>query len=132
MIECVLIGDSLAVGIAQHLPKCLRYAKVGIAAENIFKIIPQQITADDVAISLGSNNPTNPKLREELIKVRNSIKAKRVFWVLPNHPIAKRTVVSVAESYRDNMIDSSPWISKDGVHPTGKGYEQMSKFRGSK
>lgn len=129
MIECVLIGDSLAVGIAQHLRECVSYAKVGIAAENIFRIIPQQITAGDVVISLGSNNPNNIGLRDELIRVRERVTADRVYWVLPNHPVARRTVIQVAQDYRDRMLDPTPWMGPDGVHPTGKGYREMSRFR---
>jgi lysophospholipase L1-like esterase len=127
MLECLILGDSIAVGIAQHRPECIAYATVGI---NSRKFVDNHITGDlnakTVIISLGSNDTKNIKTLSELFALRQVIKADRVYWVLPAKDTqAKEAVGIVADKFEDKTIQITK-LSKDGIHPTGKEYIELA------
>lgn len=127
MFECLILGDSIATGIAQHRPECVAYATVGI---NTRKFVTTHITRDlaakTVVISLGSNDSKDMKTLSDLFAMRQLIKADKVIWVLPaKDSPARHAVATTADMFKDTAltIDS---LSKDGVHPTGKGYKELA------
>ena len=129
MLECLILGDSLAVGIGHVRPECSTYAKSGI---NSYDYTNRHILhtngnskAKHVIISLGSNDTKNINTFEELDTLRQLVKADRVYWILPAIKEDKRRAVRrVAEKYKDVVIDARQSVlSADGVHPTGKGYK---------
>ena len=127
MIECLILGDSIAVGIAQHRPECSVYAKVGI---NSVKFVDSHIAADlaanTVVISLGSNDSKNMKTLTELFALRQVISAKRVYWILPaKDTSAKEAVAIVADKFEDKTIQIAE-LSNDKVHPTSKEYKRLA------
>jgi hypothetical protein len=64
-MTCLIVGDSIAVGLASALKGCLVAAKVGMGSGWIAAHTPGTIV--DVAfISSGSNDPTNPNLSANL------------------------------------------------------------------
>lgn len=119
MIDCVAIGDSIAVGVGQAA-QCTINAKVGASSSYI---VDHAISsAFDVAvISAGSNDPHNPKLRTNLDRIRSKIKAKRVVWILPYDRRAAAIVKAVAVQHGDGYIDLSGFKTRDGVHPSSYG-----------
>ena len=127
MPECLILGDSIAVGIAQHRPECIAYATVGI---NSRKFVDNHITgnlnAKTVIISLGSNDTKNIKTLSELFALRQVIKADRVYWVLPAKDTqAKEAVGIVADKFEDKTVGITK-LSKDGIHPTGQEYIELA------
>jgi lysophospholipase L1-like esterase len=129
MLECLILGDSLAVGLGYVRPECSIYAKSGI---NSYDYTNRHILhtngntkAKHVIISLGSNDTKNINTFEELDSLRQLVKADRVYWILPAIKEDKRQAVRrVAEKYKDVVIDARQSVlSADGVHPTGKGYK---------
>lgn len=133
MLECLILGDSLAVGIGQVRTECVTYAKSGI---NSYNYVNRHILhtngntqAKTIIISLGSNDLKNIKTFEELDTLRQLVKADRVYWIMPAIKEDKRqTVYQVAEKYKDTVIDSRKHqLSSDGVHPTYKGYKSISE-----
>lgn len=129
MIECLILGDSIAVGIAQHRTECIAYATVGITSRKFVKDhINGDLSADTVIISLGSNDSENMATLKELFALRQVVKAKKVVWVLPsNKPSKTEAVEIVADKFEDRTVKTS-MVSKDGVHPTAKGYRQLSEL----
>lgn len=132
MLECLILGDSLAVGVGQIRKECVTYAKSGI---NSYDYVNRHLlhtqgntAAKSVIISLGSNDSKTTKTFEELDTLRQLVKADRVFWILPAIKDDKRRAVqAVAEKYRDTVIDSrQSALSPDGVHPTGNGYKNIA------
>ena len=133
MLECLILGDSLAVGVGQIRKECVTYAKSGI---NSYDYVNRHVLhtkgntqAKHVIISLGSNDTRNINTFEELDTLRQLVKADRVYWILPAIKDLKRdNVRKVSEKYNDIVIDSrSHELSPDGVHPTYKGYKTISE-----
>jgi lysophospholipase L1-like esterase len=133
MLDCLILGDSLAVGVGQIRTECATYAKSGI---NSYDYVNRHVlhtqgntSAKTVIISLGSNDFKNINTYHELDTLRQLVKADRVYWILPNIKEEKRRAVSlVAEKYKDFVIDARQHdTSPDQVHPTYKGYKSIAE-----
>lgn len=129
MLECLIIGDSIAVGTAQFRPECAVYAKVGINSKDWNNKYGQlDLSAGVVIISLGSNDHKGIHTERELERLRRTIKSKQVIWIIPAiKPEIQRTVKQIAEWNRDSVI-MIPRLSKDGIHPSIPGYKEMATF----
>ena len=136
MIECLILGDSIAVGTAQARPECVAYAKTSLNTSQFNKKYPQNFNGKVVVISLGSNDHKYIKTEKELFKLRERVQAETVYWILPagNSKTSEIPVVriqehveSIAEMYGDWII-RIPSLSKDGVHPTAKGYKRIGEI----
>ena len=133
MLECLILGDSLAVGVGQIRQECTTRAKSGI---NSYDYVNRHIwhtngnnQAKTVIISLGSNDLKNINTFEELDTLRQLVKADRVYWILPAiKDVKRKNVQKVADKYQDFVIDSKQHqLSADGIHPTYKGYKEIAE-----
>ncbi len=133
MLECLILGDSIAVGTHQQRPECALYAKSGINSRQFNKQYSQQFRGKIVVISLGSNDHKHIKTEKELYKLRERVQAETVYWILPignskasEIPIVRiqEHVETIADMYGDWII-KIPYVSKDGIHPTQKGYKRI-------
>ena len=129
MLECLIIGDSIGVGISQQRPECAKNAYSGIASRTWKIVYGGPMNAKSVVISLGSNDHDKIDTLAELYEIRKSITAEKVLWVLPAKKFDKqRTVVkTVAMAYNDVMLEI-PQLSADKVHPTGIGYKKLAEM----
>jgi len=127
MIECLILGDSIGVGVAQHRPECIAYAKVGINSRDwVSTNITKDLTANTVVISLGSNDHMSIKTLKELFTLREVVKAKHVYWILPaDNSSAQEAVSIVADKFEDKIVIITE-LSKDKVHPTSKEYKRLA------
>jgi lysophospholipase L1-like esterase len=133
MLECLIVGDSIAVGTSMARPECVSYSKSGWNSWNWNKDYLAKASnhrAKTVIISLGANDHRGIKTEVELRKMRESIKGERVFWISPGKqrkPIAQDAIERIAKEYGDVVINRpEAHMSKDGVHPTGKGYRVLA------
>lgn len=136
MIECLILGDSIAVGTAHARPECVAYATSGINTTQFNKRYPQSFSGKVVVISLGSNDHKYIKTEKELFNLRERVQAETVYWILPagnaktsEIPVVRiqEYVESIAEMYGDWII-RIPSLSKDGIHPTGNGYKKIGEI----
>jgi len=127
MLDCLILGDSIAVGTQQARPECVSYAKVGINSRDwINQNIAKDLNAKTVIISLGSNDYRGIKTESELISVRQLVQADRVYWILPAiKPDIQEIVNKVATMYKDTVIPIQH-LQPDGVHPTWAGYKDIA------
>ena len=127
MIECLILGDSIAVGIAQHRSECVAYAKVGINSRNwVNKNITKDLSANTVVISLGSNDFKNVNTLKELFTIRELVTAKQVYWVVPAiNPEVQEMVEIVSDKFEDKTVKIID-VSSDKVHPTSKEYKRLA------
>jgi lysophospholipase L1-like esterase len=129
MIECLILGDSIAVGIAQHRPDCVTHAKVGITSHKWNQVYGKiNVEAKTVIISLGSNDSNAELTLKEITALRKRIgEDTQVFWVLPahNHQMQKAIYI-VAEDFRDGVLGIEK-TTKDRVHPTAKEYKRLAE-----
>ena len=129
MLECLIVGDSIAVGVSQVRTECQSIAKSGINSANWNKLHLSKLQpTKTLIISLGANDlgiDTEANIR----KLREKAQAQRVFWLLPSQklkPDQYRAVKFVAGDYGDTVIPRPEKdISGDGVHPTYKGYKVL-------
>ena len=130
MLECLVVGDSIAVGVGQVRTECMSISKSGINSrdwnkQNLHKLKPTRT----LIISLGANDYKGIETEQNIRKLRETVQAERVFWLLPSQklkPDQVRAVKFVAQDFNDTVIPRPEKdISADGVHPTYKGYKVL-------
>jgi lysophospholipase L1-like esterase len=130
----MIIGDSIAVGTAMARPECVSYAKGGWNSwqwnkDYLSKASAQ--SAQTVIISLGANDHKGVKTEHELRKMRETIKASRVFWISPGKerkPVPQDAIERIAKEYGDTVLPRpKDHMSADGIHPTGRGYKLLGE-----
>jgi len=125
MFECLIIGDSIAVGTKMFMPQCLSYAVSGITSWHwgITYGFVSLTTAKTVVISLGSNDGKNPKTLDALLGIRHRTDAERVIWIVPTGA-GRESVIYVATKFGDQMIEIKS-TQADKIHPDGNGYKAI-------
>jgi lysophospholipase L1-like esterase len=132
MLECLIVGDSIAVGVSQIRKECTAIVKSGINSrdwnrQHLSKLQPTKT----MIISLGANDYKGIDTDTNIRLLRQRVKADRVFWLLPSNKLKPNqvlTVKKIAEEFGDIVIPRPEKdISADGVHPTYKGYKELSK-----
>ena len=128
MLECLILGDSIAVGTQQFRPECVAYAKGGWNSWQWNRdYLKNDLSAKTVIISLGSNDHEGIRTIWELQRLREKVKADRVFWILPAiKPDVQQMVKIIAKDYRDVVLEI-PILQKDGVHPSWSGYKKIAE-----
>lgn len=127
MLECLIVGDSIAVGVSQVRTECHSHSVGGINSMNWNKkFSAKPLGATTVIISLGSNDYKGIETDTEIRRLRERVKADRVFWILPAiKPHIQAIVRKVARDNGDVVLPIKE-LSTDGVHPTGNGYRQLA------
>ncbi len=133
MLECLIIGDSIAVGTAIARPECVSYSRGGWNSwqwNRDYLVNAQSRVAETVIISLGANDHAGVKTEAELRKMRSSIQGRRVFWIDPGQdrkPVPHDAIVRIAREYGDVVLPRpKDHMSADGIHPTGRGYKVLA------
>ncbi len=136
MIDCLVLGDSIAVGTHQQRPECVAYAKGGWNTWQWNRdYLKNDLTAKTVIISLGSNDHKHINTRKELEKMREKVKGSRVFWILPHGnlkasevPIEQiqNIIRDIAGKYGDVVLPITR-VQPDNIHPSWAGYKEIAK-----
>lgn len=121
MLECLIIGDSIAQGAAAALraalfDRCAIVARQGISSQEVARIIPPE-AFNTAAISAGSNDAEAPALAARLDQLRARISARYIVWIMPYHRRAAQIVRATAARYGDNVIDLAELPTRDRLHP---------------
>ena len=129
MLDCLIIGDSIAVGVSQIRHECSAIAKSGINSTDWKKQHLNKLPVSKVTIiSLGSND-WDKKTSDNLLDIRKKI-AGKVYWILPSptrKPKERQVVIQIATEYNDSIIDRPQKMSPDGIHPTYNGYKELAE-----
>ena len=130
MLDCMIVGDSIAVGTAMYRPECVSHSRGGWNSwqwNKDYLSVASSKPTKTLIISLGANDHKGVKTEYELRKMRASIKADRVFWIDPGQdrkPVPHDAIVQIAKEYGDTVLPRPKnHMSADGIHPTGKGYK---------
>lgn len=137
MLDCLIVGDSIAVGVAQTRPECVSYSTGGINSKQwVNKNIGNTpLVAKSVIISLGSNDHKYVKTESELRTIRQLTKADRVYWILPAGNLKasevsiqniQLVVTAIAKEYGDTVLPITR-LQKDGIHPSWAGYKILGE-----
>lgn len=126
--DCLILGDSIAVGISSILAKdkslqCETIAKVGRPTSEVLSHAPLSIDAKTVVISTGSNDAQSRPYQYS--NLRNRIYGN-VTWLLPAKQQDARAIISeIARNRGDRVIDLARLPLNDGIHPTRSGYQSV-------
>lgn len=129
MLDCLILGDSIAVGTSTHAKQCTSYS---INGYNTWqwnkKFSTQNLTANTVIISLGTNDHKGVKTEKELRAMRERVNSSTVYWIMPSiKPEIQDIVEKIATEYKDNIVAVPPRdLASDGVHPLPRWYKMMA------
>ena len=136
MLDCLILGDSIAVGTHVERKECVAYAKGGINSWQWNKMYGNNdLRSDTVIISLGTNDHKHIQTERELLAMRAKVKASRVYWILPvgnlkgsKVPIGdiQRIVKSIAAKNGDIVLPITR-VQSDGIHPSWAGYRELAE-----
>ena len=131
MMDCTILGDSIAAGISYYRPECQKIVMSGISSPSFYERYKHRLNVNSrvVIISLGTNDLKNADTLFSLVFLRQSIKGKIVYWIEPtNLPIKKDVVRIVAYMFGDTVISiPRDMMSKDRIHPTPQGYKYLDQ-----
>jgi len=132
MIDCMIIGDSIAVGVAQQRTECVSLSKGGINSSQWNKQnAGNNVSASTVIISLGTNDHSGVHTFKELSRMRANVTAERVYWILPpcNDKFCKpdvNDIVQIIARSRGDTVISTNRLQKDAIHPSWAGYKELA------
>lgn len=141
MLECLILGDSIAVGIGQARQECVTLARSGITSEAWYRGYAYNPYFKDpyrvVVISLGTNDMRG-MTSEMLFNIRQKITAPLVIWILPSgtlKPIQVAVIRELANEFHDKILSIHEYVGPDGIHPPtltayrniGQKIKEMSK-----
>jgi len=128
MLECLILGDSIALGTHRFRPECAIHAKGGLNSYQWNRdYLHHDLKAKTVIISLGSNDHRYVRTLWELQQLRSKVQANHVFWIVPAiKPDIQEMIKLVAKDYKDTILEI-PNLQSDGVHPSWTGYKKISE-----
>jgi len=132
MLECLILGDSIAVGVAQVRTECVSYSKGGINSQQWNKQYGHKVTASPtVIISLGTNDHSGVHTFKELSRMRANVTAEQVYWILPpcNDKFCKpdvNDIVEIIARSRGDTIIKTNRLQKDAIHPSWAEYKELA------
>lgn len=129
MIECLILGDSIAVGTGLYRPECKVLVQQGITSKGWnMSNVKTKLDAKTVIISLGTNDWSTINTSEELLNLRKRIHAEKVYWIMPAiKPNIQEIIENIANQNSDWIIQI-PQLSNDGIHPTMQGYRKIAEI----
>ena len=129
MIDCLILGDSIAQGISTVRKECVAYVKGGINSYNWNnRYIVNNLSANTAILSIGTNDPETMNTFKELLALRQAVDGKKVFWIMPPiKPAVQDAVRIIAKNYNDTILEI-PELSKDKIHPTSSGYKKLAEM----
>lgn len=135
MTDCLIVGDSIAVGSNAFKTECAALARGGINSWQFNRMFPMALDAATVVISLGSNDHAGVKTRQELEAVRARVRGRRVYWILPagNHPASGVPITKIQAIVREiaatngDIVLEIQSLQQDDIHPSWAGYRALMK-----
>jgi hypothetical protein len=125
MLECLIIGDSVAVGLAESMPHCAALVRLAVTSSRWIEQYshhPTFITKryKVLVISISTNDYYDTNTEENLYDMRSRAQADMVIWLLPNRilkPMQHEKIKSVAKDFGDNIIHMHSYYGADATHP---------------
>lgn len=130
MLDCLILGDSIAVGTQMFKQECVSYSQGGISTPGWLKKFGQNnLSSEVVIISLGTNDSDPYPTLDRLMEVRAKVNAQRVYWIAPNpekRPSKRQDVYRVAQQFQDVVLTTDRWQA-DKIHPSWSGYKDIAQ-----
>ncbi|WP_267382224.1 MULTISPECIES: hypothetical protein [unclassified Sphingomonas] len=128
MLACLFLGDSIAADTAARLraalqDRCAIVARKGANTPAITLIAPAALFYTAV-LSSGSNDGGRTDLGMRLDRLRLSVSARYVLWIVPYDRRAAQLVRWTAAQHGDNVVDLAGLATRDRIHPSS--YEGLA------
>jgi hypothetical protein len=134
MLDCLIIGDELAIGVAMNKPHCAVAAKPYINSQTwVETSLDLVVSSKTTIISLMTHDDPSINSKENLIDIRSRVTSGKVFWIMPlevpGPNFMKQIIVDLAKINNDAIIYISPTERKEvgDIHPTEEGYNNIAK-----
>jgi hypothetical protein len=102
-------------------------AVTGITSERYVHTLLVARTARTAIISLGVNDSDDIDTVENLMRLRRTVTAKSVYWLLAGaNPRSRQAARLVAMKFHDRLIDVAPLAGPDHLHPDRAGYTKLA------
>lgn len=123
MLECLILGDSIARGTGQAVnalydPGCDVQAEQSASTERILTWAKPSKYYGTIIVAVGSNDVAGGRLSGRLARLRQSLATRKVVWLLPYARPQAYAVRSIAARFGDRVIDLASFRSRDRVHPS--------------
>ena len=127
MVACLILGDSLAAGVAAARPNCRADTRPGIGSAAYVASHLVVASAETAMISLGANDgEASLVTAEHLVQLRAGIRARCVYWLLPARPASVRQLLlTIAAVNGDRTIETRGWTGADGLHLSAATYRAI-------
>ena len=132
MIDCMILGDSIAVGTHAVRKECAEHATGGLNSwQWNKKYANKNLQAGSVIISLGTNDHHGVNTFRELMKMRDRVDAQHVYWIMPPcndkfcKPHINEVVEIIARNHGDTIIGTKR-LQADAIHPSWAGYKEIA------
>jgi lysophospholipase L1-like esterase len=126
-MDCLILGDSIAVGTHRYRPECQVKARGGINSWQYNNLFAGNFQSSVVVISLGSNDHAGINVKKELELLRSKISnSSKVYWILPAKKAHIQNIVKdIAEKNHDIVLPITR-LQPDGIHPSDAGYKEIA------
>ena len=129
VLDCLILGDSIAVGISKARPARTTTARGGIGSaaflQTMFPASPK--AASRVVISLGVNDDASAATLANLRRLRGGVVSNQVTWLLPGlKETVRQHIRTVAEEHGDRLVDTISQVGPDHLHPGRDGYSRIA------
>jgi peptidoglycan hydrolase-like protein with peptidoglycan-binding domain/lysophospholipase L1-like esterase len=124
IVNIVVVGDSIAVGIGQAIKGAVVNATVGIGSSKILSNVSSDSTVQGAKlaiVSAGSNDIVKgkgdpQKLIANIAAIKDALNAEKYVWILPYDKVASEAVSKAIGG--DKTVDLKSYPSSDGLHPS--------------
>lgn len=122
MFECLVLGDSIGVGMSQainarYIGRCDALVEERATADQILAWRKPLKGYDTAFFAVGSNDKPGPALASKLSRLRQSVVTRRVIWILPYSRARAYLINSIAIRFGDETLDIIRFRSRDHIHP---------------
>jgi hypothetical protein len=136
MLECLILGDAVASGLAEVMSHCAALVYPGITSSRWMGRYGHHPTFSEkryrvLVISISTNDLYNSNTEENLYDLRKRAQANMVIWLLPNailRPNQHETVKRIAKEFGDKILHMHGYYGADATHPGDRaGYGRLAQ-----
>lgn len=128
-LDCLVIGDSIAVGVSQF-SECNTASANSVSSKTWLSRYYYVLyyPAKSVFIALGTNDDFYPESKKTLRQIRQNIRSQKVTWLAPNAARPGRKAVDeIAHEFGDEVYEGPrSSLGPDGIHFTRLGYQTIA------
>ena len=135
MLECLILGDNIGIGLSMVRPACVQMTASGTNSFNWYKDFNKRpgyyaTMYQYVVISIGIYDHDGIDTEQNIMDIRSKITSEKVIWLMPS-PVKRKKqydfIMKYVKECGDIPIDVYPYTGIDDIHPpTLNDYKKLS------